>query len=174
MDKFDGIFQADDIHLAISIDVIDHRGECRRFPSAGRTGHQNHALVMVAEFLYDRWHAKFVQRRYFVRKVSERRANTGFFVINIDPKPPAVFADIGEVYVVTLFEPIVLVFGQNFFDISFQFSVAKITKADWSQVAMQSEHRWYADREMDIGTALLQAEFQECIDSRHQQPPVEI
>ena len=174
MHEFYRVFQADDIHPAISIDVIDHRGEGRRFSGAGRTGNQDHALMIVAKFLYDWRHAKFVQFRYFVRNVSEGCANTGFLAKNIDPEPAAVFTDIGEVQVATRVKPVTLVFGQDFVDISLQFSIAEIAKADRGQVAMQPEHRGDADREVDIGAALLQAEFQERIDFCHQHPPCDL
>ena len=94
-------------------------------------------------------------------------ANTGFLAKNIDPETAAVFTDIGKIDVATQVKPVALVFGQDFVDISLQFGVAKIAKADWSQVAMQPEHRRDANREVNIGASLLQAEFQERIDSCH-------
>jgi len=52
-------------------------------------------------------------------------------------------------------------------DITFQFGLAQVAKLDRQQVAMHPQHRRQANGEMNVGAALIGAEFQESVDAGH-------
>src|SRR5690606_15556165 len=63
-----------------------------------------------------------------------------------------------------------LAFGQDLVDVAFELRFAEVAELDRHQVAVQTQHRRNADREVHVGAALRQAELQERIDSCHLEP----
>ena len=49
MDKFNRVFDRDDMTVSGPVDIVDHGGESRGFSASGRTRHQDQPLVESAE-----------------------------------------------------------------------------------------------------------------------------
>ena len=48
-----------------------------------------------------------------------------------------------------------------------EFGIGQIAEFDRHQVAVHAQHRRHADRQMDVGTALGETQFQERVDAWH-------
>jgi hypothetical protein len=49
VDVFDRVFDGDDVHGAVGVDPVDHRGKCRRLARPRRAGHEHQALLQLGE-----------------------------------------------------------------------------------------------------------------------------
>ena len=67
MEKLHRIFDRDDVLMGLAIDLVDHRGERRRFARAGRSGHENETARPRADFLYDRRETEILEAEDLVR-----------------------------------------------------------------------------------------------------------
>ena len=67
MDKFQGIFNCDDMSCTGVVYVIDHGGQGRGFPAARRSGDQDQALIEFCDLFYYRREIEFLNFHDFSR-----------------------------------------------------------------------------------------------------------
>ncbi len=167
MHELDRVLEADDIEVAVLIEVVDHRRQRRRFAGTGATRHQHHALVIIAELLEDRRHVQLVEGRHITRDKPEDGAHARGLAEYVDAEATALVADVREVEIVTCVQTLLLFVRQDFEQIGFEFGIAQLAELDRAQVAVHAQHRRHADRQVDVGAALREPEFQECVDACH-------
>jgi hypothetical protein len=167
MNEFDRILQADDVETPALVKQIDHRRERRRLAGAGGSGHEDHALMVIAQFGYDRRQPQLSEVRDVGRNGAKGRPQAGILAIHVDTEAAAVGRDIGEVQIVADSEMVRLVGRQDLHDVAFELGVAQIAELDGFEIAMLAHHRRYADSQMNIRATLLRAKFQERVDTCH-------
>src|SRR5579871_3100014 len=102
MDELDRILEADDVERAGGIEVVDHRGERRGLAGPGRAGDEDHALMVVAELLDERWQSELIERRHLVGNCAKGGPQTGLLAKDVDAKASPVGRYVGEIEVVSL------------------------------------------------------------------------
>jgi hypothetical protein len=68
------------------VQVVEHGGESRGFPAAGRAGHEHQALFQVAELLEDGRHAQLLEGKNLARDRSERGAHAAVLLEDVGPE----------------------------------------------------------------------------------------
>src|SRR5690606_13484459 len=97
----------------------------------------------------------------------ERRAYPCRFAVEVHAETAAVGAHVREIEVVSRAKAFPLRLGQDFVDVTLELGLAEIAKLDRHQVAVESQHRRNADREVHVGASLSQTELEEGVDARH-------
>ena len=147
--------------LRVLFKVIDHCSQRRRLARAGGAGDQDHALVIVTKTAHDFRNVQRVERRDLVGDVPKYGADASVLVEQVDAKSATFLGDIREVQVPTIVENILLRVAQDLHDVTFELGVGQFPELDRHQVAVHAKHRRYAHGQVDVGTALGEAEFQE-------------
>ena len=65
MDKFDRILHRDDVLVPLTIDLVDHRRQRRRFARTGLPGHKHKARFLCQHLVYRRWQTERIDMRHF-------------------------------------------------------------------------------------------------------------
>ncbi len=167
MHKLDRIFEADDIEAARLVEMIDHCGQRRRLSRTRGTGDEHHTLVVITELGDYRRHIQLLQCRHVAGNMPEHGTVASLLAEHVDSESPTFLGDVGKVEIVTATELFLLVVRQDLQDIALEFDVREFAKLDRHQVAVHPQHRRHTDRQVDIGAALCETEFQECVDSGH-------
>jgi len=84
VDEFDRVLDRDDVILVLLVDVLDHRGQRRRFSGAGRSGDDHQPVGMIAEVFQGIGQAHLFDRRNFQRHESHHRADQAALNEGID------------------------------------------------------------------------------------------
>src|SRR3954462_10860233 len=63
-DVFDWVLQRDDVFAPLDIHLLDQRGQCCRFPTADRTGHENESVMKTREQFQMLGQPELVHRAY--------------------------------------------------------------------------------------------------------------
>ncbi len=98
---------------------------------------------------------------------AERRADAGFLAEHVDPKAAALGRYVGEVQIVAFAQDLQLRLGQHLGDVALELGLAQIAEFDGHQIAVHSQHRRHADRQMQIRAALGDTQLEEGVDSCH-------
>src|SRR5437660_4692892 len=67
MEELDRILDRDDVLVTLTVDLVDHRSQRRRFSGAGRAGHQDQSARSVANLFDDRRQSELFERQDLVR-----------------------------------------------------------------------------------------------------------
>src|ERR1039457_1595576 len=86
VNEFDRILEADDVEPAAGVEQIDHGCERGGLAGAGRAGHQDHPLMVVAQLGYDRRQAELGEAWDFGRDGAKGGAQTGVLAVYVDAK----------------------------------------------------------------------------------------
>ena len=110
---------------------------------------------------------KLVECRYVARDVTKNGTESGRFSENIDTESTAFVGDVGKIKVIALIQYVFLLGCQDFLDLGIEFVVRQLAELDRHQVTVHPQHRWYTDRQVDVGTSLGKSEFQKGVNSCH-------
>src|SRR5262249_17697196 len=74
----------DNVPGARGVDVIEHRGQRRRFAAAGRPGHQNETAWLIGDLADDRWELELLKSRNFGWNMAEGHVHDPPLAVNVD------------------------------------------------------------------------------------------
>src|SRR5207237_9199023 len=73
--------------VTLAVDLVDHRGERRRLPGAGRARHENEPLRAVGELLDDLRQAQLVERADLVGDDADRAPDGAALPVDVAAEP---------------------------------------------------------------------------------------
>ena len=91
VDVLNGVFDRDDVFFVGSIEVIDHRGEGRRFARPRRSGDEDEAARQFGKLAQDRGQRQFFERAYFVWNVAKRPCHRSALYEDVSAETSDVF-----------------------------------------------------------------------------------
>ena len=119
VDKFNRVFQRDDVVFAVAVRIIHHRRERRGFAGAGRPGDDDQAAVQHGEFFQHRRQRrvqlfKILKRQHAAGNLPEHGADAVFLVEKIHAEARDVRDFVAEVHVAGFLERFDFVIRRDF------------------------------------------------------------
>ena len=158
MDKLDRILNREDMVVPVVVNEIDHRREGRRFTRASWSGDQNQTSGQHGDIPEHLSHAKLIHRQHLRRNRSEYRSCTAIVIKGVNPKARHIGHFEGKIRLEKLFEVLALPVIHDVVDQRLHLSVILSRHVDASNVAIDPNHGRQACGEVEVGSALLDAE----------------
>ena len=87
MQKFDGIFNGDDVFGAGGVDAVDHGGEGGRLARSGDAGHEHQSARHVADLFDDFGKKQFIEGADFGGNDAEDEPHIAALLEDVDTEP---------------------------------------------------------------------------------------
>ena len=159
--EFDGIFDGEDVVVAIVVDEIDHRGQRRTLARASGTRDEDQAARDHTDVPEGLAHVQVFHSQDFGRNGSKYRARTAVLIEGVDPEARDARHLEREVGLEEFLEVLALLVVHDLVDQRVYFRVLERRQVDASDVSVDSYHRRQPGREMQVGSALFCAEREE-------------
>ncbi len=104
MQKFDRIFNGDDVFRARRVNAVDHGREGRGLAGAGDAGDQHQAARHVANLFHNFGQIKFVERANFGRNDAQHQANVAALLKHVYTEASQAGDAVGHIDFRALFE----------------------------------------------------------------------
>ena len=138
--------------------VVDHRGEGRRLAGAGRPGHQHHTARVVGNALENLRRFQIFQREDFRGDGTEHRTGAAGLVKSVDAEAGETGDFEGEVTLKEFFVVLALLVVHDVVDEIMNRGVVEGRHVDTPDVTIDPNHGRQAGRQMQVGSAVLDAE----------------
>ena len=165
--KFNRVFERDDVLFEIAVDVLDHRRKRGGLAATGRPGHQHDAArgfrdqfdLLEQTQLFKAGHVGF--------DVSHRQRPLAALLEQIGPKTPQAGDEIGEINFAVLFQTLFqMVRGDGRDNFIHPFRRRKRT-FNRDQFAVDAENHWRADFQMHIRRAAINGYLENFLKEFH-------
>ena len=113
MDELDRIFDGDDVPLPLAVDLVDHRGEGRRFSRAGGTGDENEAARLLGHLGDGTGESELIEGLDRERNLPDDHRHAAALLEAVAAKAGQVLNAEGEIELVLGLEPLLLVLGED-------------------------------------------------------------
>ena len=158
--EFDGVLDRDDVHGALLVDDVDHRGEGGGLAGTGRAGHEDHAAGTVEQVLDARREADLGERHHFVGDLAEHRADAAFLLERADAETRAVAERETEVGTAVFGELLEMARGGDRLDQRLRVFRLERGKIKLGHFAVEADYGGDADFEVQIADAFGDDEIQ--------------
>ena len=158
--EFDGVLDRDDVHGALFVDDVDHRGERGGLAGTGRAGHEDHAAGTVEQVLDARREADLVKRHHLVRDLAQHGADAAFLLERADAETRAVAERETEVGAAVLGELLEVARGGDRFDQRFRILRRKHREVELGHFTVEADHGCDADFEVQVAASFCDDEIQ--------------
>ena len=111
--EFDGVFDGDDVFMALAVDLVDHRRQCGGFTRAGRAGHQNESAGLFAKLGDYRRQAQLRERLDLESDHAKHRGGGPALIKKIATEARQPFQSEREVEFQIFFEAMLLGIGEH-------------------------------------------------------------
>ena len=161
MHKLDRVFDGQDVGGHAVVDVVDHRRQRGGLTRTGRAGNQYQTARVFGDFLENARRFQFFQRQHFARNGTEYRSRTAFGIKGVHTET----RHIGQFERKVGFQILLVVFAlqivhyrsdhiADFFRVHFR-------QIDAADVAIHTDHRRQAGRDVQVGGFVFDSERQE-------------
>src|SRR5262249_7751095 len=151
--ELDGVFDGENVARAGVIDVVDHRGERRRFTRAGGTCDQNEPSSPLAQLADDVRATERRERRYFRGDDSEYCAEAVDLVEIVGGKSRLVAKGIREIEIEVLEDLPALLWGHDFQEQLLHLGRFERLLAERDKIAACADERRVSDSEVQVAPA---------------------
>ena len=172
MQKFDRVFDGDDVFGAGGVDAVHHGGQRRRFTGAGNAGDQNQAARHFANLFHDLGQVKFVEGANFGGDDAQHQSHVAALLENVHTEAAQSGDAVGHVNFRGFFEFLLLArrhhaerHGQHVFGADAGLVGQR------SQVAIDAQMGIVADLQMQVGGPALHGDAQQVINIHSTLPP---
>ncbi len=138
MQELDRIFDGEDVLVSFTVDLVDHGGQCRRFPAAGRPGDQDKTARLVAQLFHDRRQIQALKSLDFERDETEHRPDRAALGEHVGAEPAQVFDAERKIYFPFFFELMFLTVGHHAVCESFGVRRVQRLLVDGAQLAVDA------------------------------------
>ena len=165
MEVLDRILDRHDVRGPAVIDMVDHGGERRRFSAPGRTGHEDKPSLLGGNVREHGWEPELVHRGDHHRNHADDQADRASLLEDAAAKPPQALHAVGEVDLLTFFEPRLLLRVHDGGRHRFRIGVlqARLLGCD-DEAAMHAHHRVAAHLEMEVRRPAHGRDFQKIVN----------
>ncbi|MNT44780.1 hypothetical protein D3C72_1813210 [compost metagenome] len=164
VDELDGIFDGEDVVMAMVVQVIDHCRQRGGLAGTGRAGHQHQAAGRIGHLAEHVAHAQFVHAQDSGRDRAEHRASATALVEGVDPKARHAGHFEGKVGFQVFFEIHPLGVIHDVVDQRLHLLVVQSRQIDASYIAIHPNHWRQTGRQVQVRCALFGAEGQQFSD----------
>ncbi len=159
--EFDRIFDRQNMIRLILIDVVDHRGQRRRFTRPGRSGDEHDTARMHRNVLENRWRAQIVERQYFRRNRTKHSGRTAVLIEGVDAKTCQLRYLKREIGLQKLFVVLALLVIHDVVHHAIDVFVGQRRHIDTLDVAIDANHWRHSTRQVQVRGVVLYRERQE-------------
>src|SRR5690606_20525141 len=156
--EFDRVLDGEDVLVTGVVDVVEHRRERGGLAGAGRPGDQHDTARRFGNFLENLAHAEFFHRQYFRRNGPEYGAGTPVVVEGVNTETGHARHFEREVGFEEFLEILALLVVHDVVDQRVNFLVLHRWQVDAADVAINTDHRRQARREVKVRSAILGTE----------------
>ena len=165
MQKFDRVFDGDDVLGARRVDAIDHRGQRRRFAGAGDAGDQHQAARHVADLLHHLGQEQFVERADLGRNDAKHQSDVAALLKDVDTEASQAGNAVRHVDFRGLFEFLLLARGHHAErHVQHVFGGDARLVGQRHQVAINAQVRIVANLQVQVGGAALHGNAEQVVD----------
>jgi len=155
MDKFDRVFNGNDMVPAQAVGFINNSGQRCGFAAAGRPCHQYKAPRKLGQFGNYVGQSQLLTGLNFIGNFSKNRCHAVFLPEKIDTITGQIGHFIGKVDIAGFFELFDFVFRSNFIKKHFQGIIGKNIILNPLDIAANSDCRLLSGDKMKVGCALI-------------------
>ena len=164
MDKFDRVFDRDDVLALVHIDLVEHRRQGRRFTAAGGAGDENEPLFSFDQLFVNLRGVQIVEAGNLDGNDPKSRGHVAHGTVIVDPET----AHFGNLYrkveFVVLFELLLLLFGDDGVADRFDRFTVEFGEIERTQLAVDTDLRFAAADEMEVAGVVGDDVFEQFTD----------
>ena len=158
VNKFDGVFNGQNMVVAVVVDVVDHGRKGRRLTGARGASNEHKPARQHRDIPKHLAHAQVVHGQHLRRNGSENRSSTPILIKSIDSKTRDTRHFKGEVRLEELLKVLALAVVHDVVDERLHLGVVLSGDVDPTHIAVNPNHGGQPCRQMQIRSALLDAE----------------
>ena len=168
VDELDGVLERQDVTGLGLVDEIDHRRERGRLAAAGRSRHEDEALLGLRQGAEHRREPEVLEARDLLRDLAEDGALAAVVHERVDAEASAGAERVGEVDLEVLLEVTALVVVHHLEDQAVRLVGKERGVIDAHEVALDADHRRLAGGEVEVGGPALHGEAKQIGRRKHQ------
>ena len=164
MQKFDRIFDGEDMAVLVLVHMVDHCRERRRFAGAGRTGDENQSTRTFRQRRKGLRRAEFFKRQDLRRNGAKRCGRAALLVERVDAEAREIRNSEAEIALEIFFVLLPLVIAHDVVHHGVDVFVLHRRQIDTADVAVDPNQRRQSRRQMEVGSLVLDRESQKLGD----------
>ena len=172
MDKFDGIFDGQNMIFSGSIRHIDNGRKGRGFAASGRSCNNDQPSGQSSQFGNDRREAKLFCGHDFAWNFPKYRRNPVFLRKKVGPVPGQPRNLITEIDITGFLILLDFLFRRDFIQHGLELIIVERLEFDPFQLTPNPQHRLLPGNKVEVRSPLVVHQFKECIDFSHGLLPI--
>ena len=140
--KLHRVFDRDDVLVPLAIDLVDHRGQGRRFSGTGRPGDENQPARAIANLFDNARKSELFERQDLVRDLPVDGSRRAALIEDVGAEAGQPFDAEGNVELEIFLEAVLLRVGQNRVRQLFRIGSVQRRHIERRQLAVDADLRW--------------------------------